>query len=813
MICMRRLAIVALLSLLALPALAQSTGRISGRVTGSQGQPLGGVVVVASDTNAAAVTSSDGRYILRSVPPGTHTLYLTAGEETDVIEGVVVRAGETTTLDRQLDWELSFAETITVYSASRGEERLVEAPAAVNVVSEEEILLNSPTGQLPKVLEFGTGVDFSQSGLYDINFNTRGFNSSLNRRILTLIDGRDPSVPFLGAQEWAAVSFPMDLMQSVELVRGPGSALYGANAFNGVLNMVTSSPRYDQGGKLTLTGGELGTARVDLHHAGELGGDWFYRVVGGYQQSDDFTRSRNAGVEYGNTVGGVGPEPVPCTPATRPGTFNCLPFEARPLAMTENEIMYGGLRFDRYFQDSVLTLEAGDAVLEGPTFQTGIGRVQVTDVDRPWARANFNTEHWNILGYWDARKADEQVALASGALLYEDSSNIHGEIQGNQTFYQGRGRIVGGVAYTEEKVDTANPQGFQTLMMEARNEDMQAVFGQLDFDLTDSLKVVVAGRWDDSSLHDAQVSPKASLVYALTPNQTVRATYNEAFQVPNYSEFFLRAPAGAPITGLSALEEALGPLLGGVSLGFDFIPILALGNPALDVEEITSYEIGYAGIYANRLFLTVDYYQNNVQNFVTDLLPGVNPQFAPYQPPPGLQPQVRAILLQQLQAALGGAFRGMTNLQDGSPAIVLSYTNAGEVDTEGLEIGVNWYVNENWLVETSGSWFDFEVVRAAPDLLLPNAPEYKATLGLTYRADRFDASIKARWVDDFVWATGIYFGEVPSYTVVNLAGNYRLSDDVAVGLNVSNLEDSNHWESFGGDRLARRALGFVSYSW
>ena len=75
----------------------------------------------------------------------------------------------------------------------------------------------------------------------------RGFNSSLNRRILTLIDGRDPSVPFLGSQEWAAVSFPMDELATVELVRGPGSALYGANAFSGVLNMTTRLAARERG--------------------------------------------------------------------------------------------------------------------------------------------------------------------------------------------------------------------------------------------------------------------------------------------------------------------------------------------------------------------------------------------------------------------------------------------------------------------------------------------------------------------------------------------------------------------------------------
>ena len=79
-----------------------------------------------------------------------------------------------------------------------------------DLVLEEQIEAAAPSGQAPRIIESAPGVDFTQSGLYDFNFNARGFNSSLNRRILTLVDGRDPSVPFLGAQEWAALSFPMD---------------------------------------------------------------------------------------------------------------------------------------------------------------------------------------------------------------------------------------------------------------------------------------------------------------------------------------------------------------------------------------------------------------------------------------------------------------------------------------------------------------------------------------------------------------------------------------------------------------------------
>ncbi|HYG61735.1 MAG TPA: TonB-dependent receptor, partial [Thermoanaerobaculia bacterium] len=551
-----------------------------------------------------------------------------------------------------------------------------------------------------------------------------------------------------------------------------------------------------------LTGGELNTRRADLRWATGLGGDWYMRLVGGYQQSDDFTRSRNQTVEYSRV----------CVSTS---DTNCLRREAVPLAETEAQIGYGGLRFDKHFESGrVLTIEGGTASLEGPTFVTGIGRVQVTDVQRPWTRVNFNTQHWNVLAYYDQRVAEDQVALSSGALLFEDSSNLHGEIQGNTGFAGGRGFLVGGLAYHQQEVDTSNDQGFHTLMAEAKEEDQQAAFGQVEYNLTDKLKAVVAARVDESTLHDTQFSPKASLVYGFTPNHSLRLTYNEAFQVPNYSEFFLRAPAGA-ITAFAPLEAALAPLLGGRTLGLASIPILARGNSDLEVEEITSYELGYTAIVSRKLFLTLDYYRNEVENFVTDLLPGVNPVFTtPYAPPSFLPAAVQAQILATLRGGLGqNTFPGLTTI-NGFPALVLSYTNSGVVDTQGIDFTFNYYVNDRWSTDFSYSWFDFEVQEQDQrDQLLPNAPENKVSAGLSYSGGSFDAGIKYRWVDDFPWAAGIFVGEVPSYDLVDLSVGYRFSDNIKVGVDVSNALDEEHFQAFGGDLIERRALGYVTLGW
>ncbi|HEX7153976.1 MAG TPA: TonB-dependent receptor [Thermoanaerobaculia bacterium] len=798
-----RLIAIGLLLALVSTSLLAADGRITGRVTRENGSAVAGVVVQVIEISRATITDTNGEYTIDRVPPGSYTVHFIAGDQVVVENNVAVASDQPTRLNKQTDWQMRAAETITVTSASRRTERVVEAPAAVTVASEESIAAAAPTGQAPKIIESAPGVDFTQSGLYDFNFNTRGFNSSLNRRILTLIDGRDPSVPFLGAQEWAALSYPIDEMASVELVRGPGSALYGPNAFSGVLNMTTKQPRVSPGGRVQLTGGDLSTRRADIRHAGGFGNELYYRVVGGYQQTDDWTRSRNLGGEYTDSAG------------------NTPPREAVPLALTEDRIAFGGLRLDKHFAESVLTLEGGYATLEGPTFITGIGRVQVTDVAHPWGRVNFNMPHLNFLAYYDARIADNQVALASGAGalpgrpgLYEDSWNITGEVQTNWELGD-RFRVIGGVGYKTQEVDTADPNGNQTLMAQAHEEDQQSVFGQGEVDILSNLRLVVAARWDDSTLHEPQTSPKAALVYEFIPNHSVRYGYNEAFQRPNYSELFLRAAAAPPVTALAGIENALRPLLGGVQLGYGSIPVLALGNENLDVEKVRSHEIGYQGIIGGRFYMTLDYYQSQLSDFVTDLLPRVNPAYPAYAPPSTLPAPVQAQILGLLRQNLPAQnFAMLTNLPGGAPAFVLSYANAGEVDTQGVEFGANYYVTNSWIVDFNYTWFDFEVKeQQLGDVLLPNSPEHKYNVGLGYRGRRFDAKASYRWVDEFPWATGVFRGIVEQYSVVNLGGNFRLTDNVAIGAEISNLLDEEHWEAFGGDILGRRALGFVTLKW
>lgn len=790
-----------LLLSLGVAAAAQAPGQLSGHLATTNGDSVGGAIVEIVELGMAEITDDAGRFRFGPLPPGTYTVVFRVGDRSLAAPQVSIRAGEETTLDRQVNWDLSFAETLVVSGVSRRHERIVEAPAAATRLGAADLAREGAHGQLPRALAATPGVELTQASLNDFNLNVRGFNNVFNRRILTLIDGRDPSIPgLLGAQEWGSSFAPIDDVDSVELVRGPGAALYGAGAFNGVLLITTRAPRDSVGSRARFTFGELGTQRYEGRHAAAIGGGWYFKAVGAFSRSGDFTRSRVSSVEYA------------------PGV---LPLEAVAPPLDRYQSSSGSVRFDRYLNAGrAMTLEAGLSSFDGTTNVSDLGRVQQTDVSRPWLRVNVNAPRWNVLAASSWRSAADQVVLSSGGSIFLDSYNASVELQGNTRLARGRGRVVGGVFVGTESADSSNPEGQHTIYSMVRDETRAAGYGQVDFDITPRLKGVASLRFDESTLHDPQWSPRAALVYTVSPGHTARIAYNHAFKSPTLSERFVHVPIAPPVD-LSALEAALSPLLGGVRLGFGSIPLLGVGNESLSVETIRGIELGYNAVVGSRAFLTASYYRNTLENFTTALLPQLgtsfgrlNPRYGPYQPPSQLPGAAAGAVVAALQGAIPTLYPIMSNDADGSPIfVVISNRNYGRVRTQGLELGLHYTPSPGWMWTASYNHFDFDVVEDAPENpLVPNAPGNQFATALTYAGAPWDASIRVRWVDDFLWATGIFTGPVESYFVADVGVGRRLSDAWSVGLDVANLLDNDHYEVFGGDLLGRRALVSLTFS-
>jgi len=800
-----RRVLVVWLACLATAASGQEEGWIEGRVLHEEGGGVGGVAVAVEGLDLPSRTTGPaGSFRLGPLPVGAYTVTFALGDESAGRE-VEVEAGRTTDITQVVAWQTSFVDSVTVYSASRRQERIVEAPAAVATVGEAQIEAVAPTGQFPKLFQ-GAGVELTQSGLYDFKLNVRGLNQSVNRRLAVLIDGRDPSFPLLGAQEWAGLALSIDDVESAELVLGPSSALYGANAFNGVVNLITKRPRESRGGFVRLTGGELATAKADVRVAGRIGDESWYKLLAGYTRSEDFYRSRDEGVEYS----------VPCAALQ---TADCLYLEPLPLPLDEDRIAYLSGRWDRDLGDGrTFVVEGGNANVEGYVLTSAGSRFQITDLDRPWARVDLSAPRWNLLASYTGRKA-EALVLSSGDDSFTDEYRVGAELQGNWTLADGRARVVAGASAGQEDIDSADPQGVQTLLPEPTGADLWAAFGQVDWELSPRTKLVVAARVDDTTLHDVQVSPRAALVHTLAPRHTLRVTYGQGFQRPNYPEYFIRVPLAPPLD-LSPFEDLCAA--GGVSCGFDRpVPILAVGNEDLEVETIRSFEIGYTGILADRVLLTVDAYATDVDDFVLQFVPLVgtelgraNPNFPAYMPPPELDPALAATLLALLEQGLG-PFYPFLSSEDGLPLLAFNTpVNYGEARSYGLELGIDAELARDWRGTFHYSYLDFDVrqeLAAVP--FSANRPESLLTAGLHYGRDRLAASLAWRWVDSFRWVESINVGDVPSYSVVDVAGSWDLSPAWTLGLQVSNLLDDVHYESFSGDLLERRGLAYVTYRW
>lgn len=820
---------------------AQATGEVRGTVTRQDDRTaLSGVTVQLKGTGLQTVSARQGMYRLTNVPAGRQTLVARwIGFRATEIEVDVV-AGSMVTLDFTLEAVPVPLSDIIVTTASRAPERVVEAPAAINLVDPTIARDLSATGQAPKALASLPGVDVTQSGVNDFNVNSRGFNSSLNRRILVLQDGRDMAIPFLGSQEWSALSLPLEDLGRMEMIRGPGSALYGANAYSGVLNITTPMAREVVGTKLSIAGGELSTLRGDFRTANVLGdGRFGYRLNVGYYRSDTWTRSRtNLGdlaSEYAEAVDTAetpvntptpGFELRPLNGQTKAGPFGT----PGPVTGDRDDLqnLYGSARLDYYQSNgSVMTLEGGDARVENEVLVTGIGRVQVGRSIRPWARAAWSADRFHLMLWYGGREGLEAShSLASGAPIEDKSTSLHAEAQTNWGFLNDRAHIVvGGSARTT----SINTQGtLMDLADDDRSDSYYSAFTQVEYNVGPRVRVIGAARFDDGDLYKGQFSPKGAVVFSPNERHSVRFTVNRAFQTPSVLEFNLRVPAAAP-ANLYPLEQGLrasplGPALAGVPDSQLFtrsnsVPVLALGNKDLTTEHVTSFELGWKGQVGQKLYLTVDGYYSRLTDFVTDLLPGINPNYGRWTAPPQVPQQFHAALedavTQQLIAAgqtLAAA--GLTRITGDSTAIVVSYGNAGEAKEYGIEVGAGFRVTDEIDLQANYTLFDFSVdsaTIATGDKLVPNTPEHKVNLAVAYRGrNGFDARIAARMVSAYDWAAGTFFGEIPSHQSIDLSAGYQVNGWLRIHAIGTNIFDQRRYQVYGGSVIGRRVLAGVT---
>ncbi|HSC29515.1 MAG TPA: TonB-dependent receptor [Vicinamibacterales bacterium] len=666
-----------------------------------------------------------------------------------------------------------YEETVVV-SASKAEERLVDAPATMSVVTSQTIEI-APSQNFAELLRAVPGVNITQVSARDINITTRAATGTLATGQLALLDGRSLYQDFFGFVMWDFLPVNFNEVKQIEVIRGPASAIWGANAFNGVVNVITKSPREMQG-----TGAVFGIGGFDRVSPEGAGTVWY--VSGTHAQAVD---DRWA---YKLSAGGYSQDPL-----SRPtGVIPC----DRPEVCTDPRASYPGFanqgttqpkfdaRVDYDFEDGrKLTFSGGVAGTDG-IMHSGIGPFDIDSgtvmgyikatYSRGGLRANFFT---NILN-GDASNLLSISPTTGLPIPFEFKTNTYDFELSNVQAFAGRHVVSYG--------GNLRFNFFDLSIAPSSDDRLEfGVYGQDEIFLSDMFRWVIGARLDRFDyIDDVVFSPRTTFMIKPRPNQTFRVSYNRAYRSPSVINNHLNLVIAEPIN-LSVF---------GVPPPY-LLPVNIVGNPDLDEQLMDAFEIGYSAA-VGRAVVSAAFYTNWVKNEIlftedtTGRYTAANPP-ANWPLPPG------AINLLPGRS-LPGRF---------------TYLNFGRSTQQGFELGVQSPINANVDVFANYSWQgepdpkDFDL----SELNLPPTNRFNA--GVAFNRGRFHGNLSVSFTDDAFWQDVLdarYSGTTDAYTLVNGGFGVRWADDrVTTSIKIVNLGNVDAQQHIFGDTTKRQIVGEV----
>src|ERR1700722_3713307 len=179
---------------------------------------------------------------------------------------------------------------LEVTSVSKKEQKLSKTGAAIFVITQEDIRRSGATN-IPDLKRLSPGVDVARVDANRWAISIRGFNDEHANKVLVLIDGRSVYNPSFSGVFWDMVNVPLEDIERIEVIRGPGGTVWGANAVNGVINIITKSADATQGAVVSSGGGSQGKAEALAQYGGSAGQTGDYRVFGNYSNQGNLTAS------------------------------------------------------------------------------------------------------------------------------------------------------------------------------------------------------------------------------------------------------------------------------------------------------------------------------------------------------------------------------------------------------------------------------------------------------------------------------------------------------------------------------------------
>ena len=485
--------------------------------------------------------------------------------------------------DDLTDMSMEALMDIEITSVSKKPQKQSAAAAAIFVITNDDLRRWGVTN-IPEALRRVPGIDVAKIDANKWAITSRGFNSRFANKLLVLIDGRSVYTPLFAGVYWDNQDVVLQDVERIEVIRGPGGTLWGANAVNGVINIITKSSADTQGDMVSVTAGNevkgIGVAR----HGGKFSNGVNYRVYAKYSDYDEGYSSGDAHDDW------------------RTGQ---LGFRSDWIQTDRDSVTFQG----DYYRG-----KAGQQVSipDGPAGPPPTTINQVVD--------DTETNGGNLLFRWSHmidKSADFALQIyydhvgVDGEVLYEDRDTFDIDFQ-HRFHWMEAHDVVWGFDYRFTQDNSDNNQTFE-LDPSTRSVNLYGTFVQDEIRLRDNLRLTLGTKLEHNDFTGFEYQPNVRLAWAMSSTQTLWGAVSRAVRTParGESDVMLRlVPSPAADPG---------------------IPVYAEGDDDYDSEDLVAYELGYRLNYHNSWSFDAAVFYNDYDKLRT-LDPSVDPG-----PPPSVR--------------------------------------------------------------------------------------------------------------------------------------------------------------------------------
>jgi iron complex outermembrane recepter protein len=451
---------------------------------------------------------------------------------------------------------------IRVTSVSKKEQTLSRTAAAAFVISKEDIGRSGATS-IPDLLRMVPGLDVAQINSNTWAISARGFNLQFANKLLVLLDGRHVYTPLFGGVYWDTVDVPLEDIERIEVIRGPGGAVWGANAVNGVINIITSSAADTQGGMVTAGGGSQAQGFGTVRYGGKIKTRSSYRTFVKYLTDDhlpDFNGQNGADGWH---------------------------------------LLHGGFRVDTKLsaKDSLMT--------EGDAYSGREGAIIVHSILSPPDNVNVQTlamlSGGNVLGRWNhvfssRRDLTLQVYFdrydRDGPESQELRDTVDFDFQ-NHIALGARQDLIWGLGYRHTQDQTIGTIDQAFFPGNSAGQLFNAFIQDQITLKADRVSLYVGSKFANDYFTGFDLEPSARLAWTPSNRHTFWGAISRANRTPTRRDVGLNA----------ALAALPGP-----------VEVAVLGNPNMKSENVVAYELGYRAQPIHRLSLDVAAFFNSYQS-------------------------------------------------------------------------------------------------------------------------------------------------------------------------------------------------------